>query len=509
VILDGHNDLALRVWQGHKPKHIDLASAGEVGFAGGFFALLAPGPAFELPEGVPYSLPPEPPIPFEEARRVVLEQAEVLERLELALVKRVEEIVPGRVNAIMHLEGAEPLSADLSDLEQWYERGLRSVGITWSRRNDFGEGVPFSFPGSPDTGPGLTRAGLDLVHACNLLGILVDVSHLNEAGFWDLARITQAPIVATHSNAHEICASTRNLTDRQLDAIGDSGGVVGVNFSPLFLREDGSFDTSSSLTGIVRHLDYIASRIGVDHVAFGSDFEGAELAEDLDGVAGLPRLLDALRAAGYEDEALAKITHGNWLRVLGDTWRPWGRYYRTAGLDARSTLLDAVDRFPAPGFAVDLGAGTGRDTLELLRRGWRVLAIDRETEAIDRLTELAGADAPQLQTEVARFEQASWPRCEFVNASFALPFCPPAEFPELWRRIVESIVTGGRFAGQFFGPNDDWARTGLLVQTRAELDELLLPFEVELLDEFEGVGPTATGKTKHWHVYHLVASKRS
>jgi membrane dipeptidase len=508
VILDGHNDLALRVWQGHEPKHIDPASAGEVGFAGGFFALWTPGPPFELPKGVPYSLPPEPPIPFDEARRVVLEQAEALARLDVALVKRVEEIVPARVNAIMHLEGAEPLAPDLSDLEQWYERGLRSVGITWSRPNDFGEGVPFRFPGSPDTGPGLTQAGLDLVHACNLLGILVDVSHLNEAGFWDVARITQAPIVATHSNAHAICASTRNLTDGQLDAIGDSGGVVGVNFSPLFLREDGSFDTSSSLTGIVRHIDYIASRIGADHVAFGSDFEGAELAEDLDGIAGLPRLLDGLRAAGYEGEALEKISHGNWLRVLGETWRPWARYFRTAGLDARPTLLEAVARFSVPGFAVDLGAGTGRDTLELLRRGWRVLAIDGETEAIDRLTELAGSDAGQLETDVARFERASWPRCELVNASFSLPFCPPAEFPGLWRRIVESIVSGGRFAGQFFGPNDDWARTGLLVQTRAELEELLLPFEVERLDEFEGVGPTATGKTKHWHVHHVVARKR-
>ena len=508
MILDGHNDLALRVWQGRKPKHIDLASAGEIGFAGGFFALFAPGPPFELPQKVPYSLPPEPPIPFGEACRVALEQAEVLERLETALVRRLEDIVPGRVNAIMHLEGAEPLASDLSDLEQWYERGLRSVGITWSRPNDFGEGVPFRFPGSPDTGPGLTQAGLDLVHACNLLGILVDVSHLNEAGFWDVGRISQAPIVATHSNAHAICASTRNLTDRQLDAIGESGGVVGVNFSPLFLREDGWFDASSSLTGIVRHIDYIASRIGVDHVAFGSDFEGAELAEDLDGVAGLPRLLNALRTAGYDEEALEKITHGNWLRVLGETWRPWRRYFRTAGLDARPTLLDAVDRFPAPGLAVDLGAGTGRDTLELLRRGWHVLAIDRETEAIDRLTELAGADAGRLEIQVARFERASWPECELVNASFALPFCPPAEFPGLWRRIVDSIITGGRFAGQFFGPNDDWARTGLLVQTHAELAQLLLPFEVELLDEFEGMGPTAIGKTKHWHVHHVVARKR-
>jgi microsomal dipeptidase-like Zn-dependent dipeptidase len=216
VIFDGHNDLALRVWLGEEPVHIQLENAGSVGFAGGFFALAAPGGPFELPESAPYARELEPSLDPAGARRDVEEMATTLERLDVAIVRRVEDIVPGRVNAIMHLEGAEPLAPDLSDLERWYERGLRSIGITWARRNAFGEGVPFRFPASPDTGPGLTQAGRDLVHACNLLGILVDVSHLNEAGFWDVAKITQAPIVATHSNAHALCASTRNLTDRRV-----------------------------------------------------------------------------------------------------------------------------------------------------------------------------------------------------------------------------------------------------------------------------------------------------
>jgi membrane dipeptidase len=182
--------------------------------------------------------------------------------------------------------------------------------------------VPFRFPSSPDTGGGLTRAGRDLVSACNRLGVMVDVSHLNEAGFWDVARLTRAPIVATHSNAHALCASTRNLTDRQLDAIGESGGVVGINFATMFLREDGLPGTEVSLETIVRHLDYVASRIGVEHVAFGSDFEGAEIPDALGGVAGLPSLLDAVRSTGHDDASLELITHGNWLRVLEQTWRP-------------------------------------------------------------------------------------------------------------------------------------------------------------------------------------------
>ena len=269
----------------------------------------------------PYRMALPEPLPFEQARATAVELLATLEGLEVTIVRRIEEFVPGRVNAVMHIEGAEPLAPDLSDLEQWYERGLRSIGLTWSRPNAFAEGVPFAFPSTPDTGPGLSDAGFGLVEACNRLGILVDLSHLNEAGFWDVARVTQAPLVATHSNAHALCASSRNLTDRQLDAIGASGGMVGINFAIAFLRADGFNDPATPLAEIVRHIDYIASRIGVDHVGFGSDFEGAVVPDELGGIAGLPALVEALRARGYDDAQLAKITHRNWLRVLEATWK--------------------------------------------------------------------------------------------------------------------------------------------------------------------------------------------
>jgi membrane dipeptidase len=321
VILDGHNDLVLRVWRGEEPRHVDLARAREAGFAGGFFALYVPSAAPLEPKEVPYALPLPPPVPLEEARRVAEELAATLESLDVTVVRSVDELEPGRVNAIMHLEGAEPLAPDLSDLERWYERGLRSIGLVWSRANAFAEGVPFRFPGSPDTGPGLSDAGRELVRACNRLGILVDLSHLNEAGFWDVAALSDAPLVATHSNAHALCPSTRNLTDEQLDAIAASGGVVGVNFAVSFLREDGRQDASTPISEIVRHVDYLTERMGVDHVAFGSDFEGAVVPDALGGAAGLPALVDALRARGHDDGAVAKITHENWLRVLAATWR--------------------------------------------------------------------------------------------------------------------------------------------------------------------------------------------
>jgi membrane dipeptidase len=241
--------------------------------------------------------------------------------LPVVRARSVDDFRSGHVTAIVHMEGAEPLAPDLSDLERWYERGLRSVGLVWSRPNAFAEGVPFRFPSSPDTGVGLTDAGRELVRACNRLGILVDLSHLNEAGFWDVQRISDAPLVATHSNAHALCAASRNLTDRQLDAVRDSGGVVGVNFAVAFLREDGDHSPETPIAEIVRHVDYLAERMGIDHVAFGSDFDGAVIPDELGGVAGLPKLVNALRDAGYDDDAVAKITHGNWLRVLAATWR--------------------------------------------------------------------------------------------------------------------------------------------------------------------------------------------
>jgi membrane dipeptidase len=323
VILDGHNDLVLRTWRGEEPKHIDLSTAAEAeaDFAGGFFALYVPSPQPKEPRTAHYSLPLADPIPTEEAARVAGELYETLCSLPVEIATSADDFRPGQVTAIVHLEGADPLAPDLSDLEGWYERGLRSLGLVWSRGNAFAEGVPFRFPASPDTGPGLTAAGKALVRRCNELGMLVDLSHLNEAGFWDVARLSTAPLVATHSNAHALCASTRNLTDAQLDAIGASDGVVGINFAVSFLREDGGQDRTTPLSEIVRHAAYVAERIGVDRVAFGSDFEGAVVPDVLGGTAGLPQLVDAFRAAGFDDEAVEKITHRNWLRVLGETWR--------------------------------------------------------------------------------------------------------------------------------------------------------------------------------------------
>jgi len=227
----------------------------------------------------------------------------------------------GVLAAVMHHEGAEAIDPGLQALELWYAAGLRSLGPVWSRPNAFAHGVPFMFPASPDTGPGLTAAGRRLVRRCAELGIAVDLSHLNEAGFWDVARLDGAPLIASHSGVHALCASTRNLTDAQLDAIAASGGLVGIVFAAPFIRADGADDADTPLAAIVAHVRYAADRIGVEHVALGSDFDGATVPDELGDVAGLPRLLDALAAAGFTEDEVRAIAWDNWRRVLARAWR--------------------------------------------------------------------------------------------------------------------------------------------------------------------------------------------
>ena len=320
MIIDGHNDLVLHVWRGEPSEHLDLDEALAAGFVGGFFALYVPSPRQPDPTAIPYAVPLVEPLVYDEAARVAGELFDVLCALPVTRATSVDDFQEGRITAIVHFEGADALAADLSDLAAWYERGLRSIGLVWSRPNAFACGVPFAFPASPDTGPGLTAAGIELVRACNELGILVDLSHLNEAGFWDVARVSKAPLVATHSNAHALCPSTRNLTDAQLDEVARTNGVVGINFASGFLREDGHHSPDTPISEIVRHIDYLVERMGIDHVAFGSDFDGAVVPAELGGVAGLPKLVAALAGRGYDEEALAKVTHRNWLRVLDETW---------------------------------------------------------------------------------------------------------------------------------------------------------------------------------------------
>jgi SAM-dependent methyltransferase len=192
----------------------------------------------------------------------------------------------------------------------------------------------------------------------------------------------------------------------------------------------------------------------------------------------------------------------------------WVDYYnRTNNHPPRETLLKAVALFAAEnrpeGFAIDLGCGAGNDTFELLKAGWRVLAIDQQPEAIQWLTsrldpEYRGA----LTTQIASFEQLQLPDADLINASYALPFCRPNCFEACWQCLISSIRLGGRFAGQLFGPHDSWAdNPDMTFHTLAQFHELMANFELEYFFEQDGPGQTAAGVNKHWHVYSVVARK--
>ncbi|MGH3086707.1 MAG: dipeptidase [Rubrobacteraceae bacterium] len=347
---DGHNDTLLNlclksrgrgrsIFERSEFGHIDLPRAKEGNFGGGFFACFAPPDpkggwteedALVMVENG-YVVTDSPAVDPKYARKVADVLAGKLFEIEeesegkLKVVRTANEIEEclktGTIAAVLHFEGAENLGPDPAALEGFYEKGLRSLGLVWSRPNKYANGVPFRFPASPDTGAGLSEAGRKLVSECDRLGILIDLSHINERGFRDVAELSEAPLVATHSNAHALCPSTRNLTDRQLDAIRDSDGLVGVNFAVGFLREDGRDDATTPLELVVRHIDYLVERLGMDRVGFGSDFDGAKMPRELSDVSDLPRLMDKLRERGYGEVELGKLAHGNWLRVLRRTWR--------------------------------------------------------------------------------------------------------------------------------------------------------------------------------------------
>ncbi|MBV8998785.1 MAG: dipeptidase [Solirubrobacterales bacterium] len=340
AVFDGHNDALTRddhaeLASGRAGGHLDLPRMRAGGVRGAIFAVFTRSATGgrERPvsrdDGVS-EFEPSPPVDHVLAAADATAAAGRLLALEregeVRVARRAGDLDrafagDGPPVAVLHLEGAEAIDPDLEALELWYEAGLRSLGPVWSRANAFGYGVPFISPSSPDTGPGLTYAGRALARRCAEVGIMVDVSHLNEAGFWDLARLDLGPIVASHSAAHALCPTSRNLTDAQIDAVGASGGLIGIVFAVPFLRKDFADDPDTPLSLIADHARYVADRIGVAHVALGSDYDGATIPAPLGDVAGTPRLLEALRGAGFDDRELEQIAWDNWRRVLGAWWR--------------------------------------------------------------------------------------------------------------------------------------------------------------------------------------------
>lgn len=336
-LFDGHNDLLSSLMAAGDPDgasflagraghHLDLAKCRAGGFAGGFFAVwcstnpaTSPDPMAAVrrfPAVDTASAASDTQRQIATFLRLTRAHPDVLRHcLTAADISRAQ--AQGAIAAILHIEGCEGIGADLDELHIYHAAGLRSLGPVWSRPNIFGEGVPFMFGTSPDTGPGLTEAGERLVRECDQLRILIDLSHLNEKGFWDVARLSDRPLVATHSNAHAITAATRNLTDRQLDAMAERGGLAGLNFGCQFLRPDGVKSADTPPEDLIRHLDHLLSRLGEGGVAIGSDFDGALMPDFIKDASGVQNLRTAMERAGYGDALIRRIFWDNWIDLIG------------------------------------------------------------------------------------------------------------------------------------------------------------------------------------------------
>ncbi|AHF09682.1 MULTISPECIES: dipeptidase [Dehalobacter] len=233
---------------------------------------------------------------------------------EVFLVRTQEDAAQlGRTNKLgllINIEGGEILGENIFMLDLIFRLGVRSIGLTWNERNAIGNGV-----GESEGSGGLSSFGFQVIERMNQLGMVIDVSHLNEAGFWDVLRHSERPVIASHSCAKALCGHRRNLTDHQLRALGDKKGLVGVNFCEDFLSDTGK----ATIDDVVRHICHIAEVAGVDAVGFGSDFDGIETTpEGLENVGTFPYLVEKLSQCGFNQNEIARICYGNYVRFLSD-----------------------------------------------------------------------------------------------------------------------------------------------------------------------------------------------
>ncbi|MDI3316829.1 MAG: dipeptidase [Bacillota bacterium] len=224
-------------------------------------------------------------------------------------------VAAGKVAGVVSMEGLEAIGSDPGLLDVLYRIGVRVASLTWNERNALADGT-----GQSETRSRLTAAGREAVRAMHRLGIVVDVSHLSEGCFWDLLEQGDPPVIASHSNARALCDHPRNLSDDQVRAVAQRGGVVGVTFVPAFLVPEEA-GTPATLESVVAHIDHLVTLVGPEHVGIGSDFDGTEqLPVGLEDVTRLPALTEALLRRGYGEAAVTAILGGNFLRVFRQVW---------------------------------------------------------------------------------------------------------------------------------------------------------------------------------------------
>lgn len=213
-----------------------------------------------------------------------------------------------KIAVVLTVEGGEALEGEIAVLRMLFRLGIRVLGLTWNQRNEIADGV-----GERQTGGGLTRFGKKVIEEMNSLGMIIDLAHIAEKGFFDVLMLSSTPVIVSHANARKICNHHRNLTDQQLRALKENGGVVGISLYPAFIHED-----TPNLEILLNHFEHIAEVAGIDHLGIGTDFDGMEgkALKELSDVSSLHLLVEGLRLRGFKENDLNKILFENYLRVI-------------------------------------------------------------------------------------------------------------------------------------------------------------------------------------------------
>lgn len=312
LVIDAHADTVLDMGRGRplgrrsRRGHVDIPRLHQGGVDAQIFA------HFIEPEHKPDRALPR----FLEQLDVFLTQVEDnADTIQVATTAAEIEAArdAGKIAAIIGIEGGEALAGRLAVLRIFHRLGVRLIGLTWNERNDLADGA-----GEGGTGGGLSRLGVAVVAEMNRLGMAVDVSHLSDGGFWHVMEVSEAPVVASHSNCRRLCPHPRNLDDDQIRALAENGGVMGINFYPPFLVRRGR----AALTDVLDHIDHAVQLVGPEHVGLGSDFDGIDMVPaGLEDVTKMPALTDGLVRRGYDKHSISLILGGNFLRVFRQIWR--------------------------------------------------------------------------------------------------------------------------------------------------------------------------------------------
>ena len=295
----------------NNPGHINMEKLIRGGAMAEFFAIFIPTHDSGAGKGV--TLPPYDYFQF--VYKAYLKELEANKDV-LAPACNYDDIMAnkaaGKISSVLTVEDGVPLEGKMERLEEFYQKGVRLISFTWNYENSLG------FPNSKDPeimNRGLKQFGLDCIDRMNEMGMLVDVSHLSDGGFWDVVKHSKKPFIASHSCCRALCNHTRNLTDEMLRALGEKGGVVGINFASQFLNEGAEY---TDIQSVVRHMLHIRDKAGLDALGFGSDFDGITSTLEFKDYTGLPLIVDALKPH-FTDDEIDKICSGNMLRLIRDT----------------------------------------------------------------------------------------------------------------------------------------------------------------------------------------------